>query len=78
MPVAEKKSIFIKEVEPIIVYDASSHVDIGEKSQLLNESGISFKANNNEFITNSPVNVPKFIKKHWSLVLSLRQQLVKD
>ena len=40
---AEKKSIFIKEVEPIIVYDASSHIDITETSQILNESGIPFE-----------------------------------
>ena len=78
MPVAEKKSIFIKEVEPIIVYDASSHIDITETSQILNESGIPFEGNRNEHTFNSPKNVPKFIKKHWSLVLSLRQQLEKD
>ena len=78
LPVAEKKSIFIKEVEPIIVYDASSHIDITETSQILNESGIPFEGNRNEHTFNSPKNVPKFIKKHWSLVLSLRQQLEKD
>jgi hypothetical protein len=78
LPVAEKKSIFIKEVEPIIVYDASSHIDITETSQILNESGIPFEGNRNEHTFNSPKNVPKFIKKHWPLVLSLRQQLEKD
>ena len=78
LPVAEKKSIFIKEVEPIIVYDASSHIDITETSQILNESGIPFEGNRIEHTFNSPKNVPKFIKKHWPLVLSLRQQLEKD
>ena len=75
---AEKKSIFIKEVEPIIVYDASSHIDMTETSQILNENGISFEGNRYEHTSNLPKHVPKFIKKHWSLVLSLRQQLEKD
>ena len=31
LPAVESKTIFKKEVEPIIVYDASSHINIGEK-----------------------------------------------
>ena len=59
-------------------YDASSHINIGEIDQVLNESGLNFEGDNKSLTINSPLNVPKFIKKHWSLVLSLRQQLEKD
>ena len=38
LPAVESKTIFKKEVEPIIVYDASSHINIGEIDQVLNES----------------------------------------
>ena len=78
LPAVESKTIFKKEVEPIIVYDASSHINIGEIDQVLNESGLNFEGDNKSLTINSPLNVPKFIKKHWSLVLSLRQQLEKD
>ena len=78
LPAVESKTIFKKEVEPIIVYDASSHINIGEIDQVLNESGLNFEGDNKNLTINSPLNVPKFIKKHWSLVLSLRQQLEKD
>lgn len=78
LPAVENKTIFKKEVEPIIVYDASSHINIGEIDQVLNESGLNFEGDNKSLTINSPLNVPKFIKKHWSLVLSLRQQLEKD
>ena len=78
LPAVESKTIFKKEIEPIIVYDASSHINIGEIDQVLNESGLNFKGDNKSLTINSPLNVPKFIKKHWSLVLSLRQQLEKD
>ena len=78
LPAVESKTIFKKEVEPIIVYDASSHINIGEIDQVLNESGLNFEGDNKSLTINSPSNVPKFIKKHWSLVLSLRQQLEKD
>ena len=78
LPAVENKTIFKKEVEPIIVYDASSHINIGEIDQALNESGLNFEGDNKSLTINSPLNVPKFIKKHWSLVLSLRQQLEKD
>ena len=78
LPAVENKTIFKKEVEPIIVYDASSHINIGEIDQELNESGLNFEGDNKSLTINSPLNVPKFIKKHWSLVLSLRQQLEKD
>ena len=77
-PAIEKETILNKEVEPIIVYDASSHIDITDTSQILNESGIPLEGNRNKHTSNLPTNVPKFIKKHWSLVLSLRQQLEKD
>ena len=78
LPAVENKTIFKKEIEPIIVYDASSHINIVETDQVLNESGLNFKGDNKNLTINSPLNVPKFIKKHWSLVLSLRQQLEKD
>ena len=78
LPAVESKTIFKKEIEPIIVYDASSHINIGEIDQVLNESGLNFEGDNKSLTINSPLNVPKFIKKHWSLVLSLRQQLEKD
>ena len=78
LPAVENKTIFKKEVEPIIVYDASSQINIGEIDQTLNESGLNFEGDNKSLTINSPLNVPKFIKKHWSLVLSLRQQLEKD
>ena len=78
LPAVESKTIFKKEVEPIIVYDASSHINIGEIDKVLNESGLNFEGDNKSLTINSPLNVPKFIKKHWSLVLSLRQQLEKD
>ena len=78
LPPVENKTIFKKEIEPIIVYDASSHINIVETDQVLNESGLNFKGDNKNLTINSPLNVPKFIKKHWSLVLSLRQQLEKD
>ena len=78
LPAVENKTIFKKEIEPIIVYDAASHVNIVETDQVLNESGLNFKGDNKNLTINSPLNVPKFIKKHWSLVLSLRQQLEKD
>ena len=78
LPAVESKTIFKKEVEPIIVYDASSHINIGEIDQVLNESGLNFEGDNKSLTINSPLNVPKFIKKHWSLVLSLRQQLEKN
>ena len=78
LPAVENKTIFKKEIEPIIVYDASSHYNIGEIDQALNESGLNFEGDNKSLTINSPLNVPKFIKKHWSLVLSLRQQLEKD
>lgn len=78
LPAVESKTIFKKEVEPIIVYDASSHINIGEIDQVLNENGLNFEGDNKSLTINSPLNVPKFIKKHWSLVLSLRQQLEKD
>ena len=78
LPAVESKTIFKKEVEPIIVYDASSHINIGEIDQVLNESGLNFEGDNKSLTINSPLNVPKFIKKHWSLVLSLRQQLEKE
>ena len=78
LPAVESKTIFKKEVEPIIVYDASSHINIGEIDQVLNESGLNFEGDNKSLTITSPSNVPKFIKKHWSLVLSLRQQLEKD
>ena len=61
LPVAEKKSIFIKEVEPIIVYDASSKIEIIDTSQILNESGIPFEGNRNKHTSNLPTNVPKFM-----------------
>ena len=78
LPAVENKTIFKKEIEPIIVYDAASHINIVETDQVLNESGLNFKGDNKNLTINSPLNVPKFIKKHWSLVLSLRQQLEKD
>ena len=78
LPAVESKTIFKKEIEPIIVYDASSHINIGEIDQVLNESGLNFEGDNKSLTIHSPLNVPKFIKKHWSLVLSLRQQLEKD
>ena len=78
LPAVESKTIFKKELEPIIVYDASSHINIGEIDQVLNESGLNFEGDNKSLTIHSPLNVPKFIKKHWSLVLSLRQQLEKD
>ena len=78
LPAVESKTIFKKEVEPIIVYDASSHINIGEIDQVLNESGLNFEGDNKSLTINYPLNAPKFIKKHWSLVLSLRQQLEKD
>ena len=78
LPAVENKTIFKKEIEPIIVYDASSHINIVETDQVLNENGLNFKGDNKNLTINSPLNVPKFIKKHWSLVLSLRQQLEKD
>ena len=78
LPAVESKTIFKKEVEPIIVYDASSHINIGEIDQVLNESGLNFEGDNKSLTINYPLNAPKFIKKHWSLVLSLRLQLEKD
>jgi hypothetical protein len=78
LPAVENKTIFKKEIEPIIVYDAASHINIVETDQVLNESGLNFEGDNKSLTINSPLNVPKFIKKHWSLVLSLRQQLEKD
>ena len=78
LPLEEKEAIYKKEIEPIIIYDASSQINVDEPSEILNESGINFEGNRNNYLSNSPANVPKFIKKHWSLVLSLRQQLEKD
>tara|TARA_A100001011_G_C14236573_1_gene811284 strand:- start:493 stop:1392 length:900 start_codon:yes stop_codon:yes gene_type:complete len=77
-PVIEKENKTEKEVEPIIIYDASLVEDISDTTHILNKNGLNFERNTNELISNSPVNVPKFIKKHWSLVLSLRQQLEKE
>ena len=49
LPAVENKTIFKKEVEPIIVYDASSHINIGEIDQVLNESGLNFEGDNKAY-----------------------------
>ena len=70
--------IFKEEVEPIVIYDASSYIGVDVSTQILNGEGLNFEKNSKKVMSNSPINAPKFIKKHWSLVLSLRQQLEKD
>ena len=78
LPAVENKTILKKEVKPLVIYDASSYVDIVKSNHISNANGLDFNGNNKKLITITPANVPKFIKKHWSLVLSLRQQLEKD
>ena len=77
LPAVVKKTILKKEVAPIIIYDATSILEIEEPAFTLNKNGLSFQGNNKKVIK-KPSNIPKFINKHWSLVLSLRQQLEKD
>ena len=66
----------IKPIEPLVIFDAASYPD---SQELINVSknleGINFDSRSQIDLNTAPINVPDHLKKHWALVISLREQL---
>ena len=64
-------------VEPLVVFDAASYPGADSQLQTENIAGINFTSGdpNNSSSRIAPIDVPNYLRKHWSLVISLREQL---
>jgi len=64
-------------VKPIVVFEMVSYPNNEPQVTHKNADGIDFTsgtASNVNFGT-APINIPDYLRKHWSLVISLREQL---
>ena len=76
-PLIETKKENIPLVKPLVVFDAALYPLDNNQTLSPNNQGINFVSNSpkKSEITSAPINVPGYLRKHWSLVISLREQL---
>jgi len=75
-PLIETKEEKHVSVKPLVVFDAASYPTTEISTVSTNPTGINFvSGGNTDFDTIPPANVPDYLRKHWSLVMSLREQL---
>ncbi len=68
------------EVKPLVVFDAVSYPDTDNQLGNENSEGIDFTSGNSDKVNSdtAPIDIPNYLRKHWSLVISLREQLETD
>ena len=76
-PLIETKQENIPSVKPLVIFDAAVYPLDNDQTLSPNTQGINFVSNSpkKSQITSAPFNVPDYLRKHWSLVISLREQL---
>ena len=66
-------------VKPLVIFDAASYSVSQEKIiESGNSNGINFDSRSKIDFDTTPINVPNYLKKHWALVIKLREQLEKN
>ena len=76
-PLIETKQENIPSIKPLVVFDAAVYPLENDQTLIPNTQGINFISNSTKKseIASAPINVPGYLRKHWSLVISLREQL---
>ena len=64
-------------VEPLVIFDAASYPGVDSQLGTENAGGIDFTSEDPNKSNSGivPIDVPNYLRKHWSLVISLREQL---